>query len=293
MEVPYASALVFGFSDDDSTATCFWDTQLSRVTVSPSGTGTPSAGMQMSSTYSAAGWDMGGVWAMDGYPVLSRFSGITPVPVALLVAGPRPVDDELATGYRCIVGYSDGSCADRTASASWSVGAPGASIDANGVLTTSAVSSEVQTVVSVQYSEGVIDLRRETAITIRPMPVGAYSGGNGTATDPYQIADRTDLLTLATSPGDYHRHFVLTADVDLAGEVFSRALIAPDLDDVALGFQGVGFTGSLDGRDHVIRNLAIDTAGARKEYLGLFGLVEGGSSMVLILFLFSSFFIFF
>jgi hypothetical protein len=39
-----------------------------------------------------------------------------------------------------------------------------------------------------------------------------YSGGSGTAEDPYQIATAADLLLRGDSPEDYDKHFILTAD---------------------------------------------------------------------------------
>ncbi len=59
-----------------------------------------------------------------------------------------------------------------------------------------------------------------------------YSGGSGTADDPYQIATADDLEALGESPGDYDKHFVLTADIDWFHRRFGRAVIAADTSDV-------------------------------------------------------------
>jgi len=93
-----------------------------------------------------------------------------------------------------------------------------------------------------------------------------YSGGSGTADDPYQIATAADLIALGESPEDYDRHFVLTADIDLdpnlpGQRVFDRAVIAPEPE--------VPFTGMFDGRGHRVLNMSI--SGVR--YIGLFGSV--------------------
>lgn len=94
----------------------------------------------------------------------------------------------------------------------------------------------------------------------------AYSGGNGTVEDPYQIATSQDLIGLGNKPKDYDKHFILIADIDLAGYSFDRAVIAPDL-DTSVYFHGREFSGHFDGRSHIIRNLNI-----RGHYhLGLFG----------------------
>ncbi len=95
----------------------------------------------------------------------------------------------------------------------------------------------------------------------------AYSGGSGTADDPYQIAIPEDLIELGNEPNNYDKHFVLTADIDLSGYAFERAVIAPDVNDDDSGYQGTEFTGPFDGQGYVIRHLNIKGV----DYLGLFG----------------------
>jgi hypothetical protein len=106
-----------------------------------------------------------------------------------------------------------------------------------------------------------------------------YSGGRGTADDPYQIATAADLIALGETPGDYDKHFILTADVDLApnlpgGKVFDKGVIAPGAGDDFLKPAGTGFTGSFDGKGCTIRNLTI--SGGADGYLGLFAQVWNG-----------------
>jgi len=84
----------------------------------------------------------------------------------------------------------------------------------------------------------------------------AYSGGTGDPNDPYQIADVADFNQLTLDDPNWNKSFILTADVNLAGETLTP----------------VGnFTGVFDGNGHTISNLTIDTAGADIDYLGLFG----------------------
>jgi hypothetical protein len=105
-------------------------------------------------------------------------------------------------------------------------------------------------------------------------PVQAkYSGGTGTADDPYQIATAADLILLGESPPDYDKHFVVTADLDLdpslpGRKVFDKAAIAPITRTVGwLSESGTPFAGVFDGGGHTVARLAI-TGG---DYLGLFG----------------------
>ena len=107
-----------------------------------------------------------------------------------------------------------------------------------------------------------------------------YSGGTGEADDPYQIATAADLIALGETPDDYNKHFILTADIDLdpnlpGRKVFDGAVIAPDTNDVASGFQNIAFTGVFDGTGHTIANLTI-TGGS---YLGLFGRADSGAEV--------------
>ncbi len=74
--------------------------------------------------------------------------------------------------------------------------------------------------------------------------VWAYSGGRGTLQDPFQIADANDLAHLGFTPADQDRHFVLVADIDLAGRTWPAAVIP-------------AFSGTFNGNGHSIRNVTI------------------------------------
>jgi len=93
-----------------------------------------------------------------------------------------------------------------------------------------------------------------------------YSGGSGTAQDPYQIATAADLIALGETPEDYDKHFLLTADIDLdpnlpGRKVFDKAVIAPE--------GAKPFAGIVNGNGHTISHLTIKGGG----HLGLFGSV--------------------
>ena len=93
--------------------------------------------------------------------------------------------------------------------------------------------------------------------------------GSGTAGDPYQIADKEDLLYAVglLNSRDVRiqgKSLLLTADIDMSGENF------PMIDE---------FTGVFDGDGHKISNLTIndDTTGKRTEYRVGFVRVNTGS----------------
>ncbi len=118
------------------------------------------------------------------------------------------------------------------------------------------------------------------AVSLLSIPASAkYSGGSGTAQDPYQIATAADLMTLGETSADYDKHFILAADVDLdpylpGRKVFDKAVIAPRSGDDIVNPPGTDFTGSFDGKGHAIKNLTI--SGGPGGYLGLFGQVRNG-----------------
>jgi formylglycine-generating enzyme required for sulfatase activity len=102
-----------------------------------------------------------------------------------------------------------------------------------------------------------------------------YSGGSGTAQDPYKIAAAADLIALGNTPGDYGMCFILTADIDLdpnlpGGRVFDGAVVAPDTNDATGWFDGPVFKGVLDGGGHSISHLTI----RGRDYLALFGQLD-------------------
>jgi len=100
-----------------------------------------------------------------------------------------------------------------------------------------------------------------------------YGGGTGEPNDPYLIYTAEHLNALGAEPNDYDKHFKLMVDIDLSGYTYDRAVIAWDANDLESGFQGIAFSGVLDGNGRTISNLSI-TGGS---YLGLFGQLGNGA----------------
>ncbi|MBN2375244.1 MAG: hypothetical protein JXD22_02495 [Sedimentisphaerales bacterium] len=101
---------------------------------------------------------------------------------------------------------------------------------------------------------------------------GTYSGGDGFF-DPYQIANLDDWQELITTSDDWDCHFILTADLDLNGITYTQAPIAPDPNNLTAGFQGIMFSGSIDGQGHTISNLTINAPD--QDYVALIGFLDG------------------
>ncbi len=115
----------------------------------------------------------------------------------------------------------------------------------------------------------------------------AYSGGDGSIGDPYQIATAADLITLSRTSGDWSGYFIQTADIEF--DVDHTAVdwngdgTVDSLDDsgfTSIGNVSVQFTGSYDGGGHTISNLYINDS--QQRYVGMFGYARfNGSSRTL------------
>ena len=99
----------------------------------------------------------------------------------------------------------------------------------------------------------------------------AYSGGRGMAQDPFVLSSPDDLMQLGQTPRDYDKHFVMSKDIDLAGNLFTQAVIAPYHESHVHPFEEERkFTGTLNGNGHVIRNVTI----TGENNIGLFGVLS-------------------
>jgi hypothetical protein len=93
---------------------------------------------------------------------------------------------------------------------------------------------------------------------IAPTWAGLYSGGTGTASDPYQITTVADWHELTETVADWDQHFLLTASLDFGGAATPSA-----------GTWTHRFTGLFDGGGHVLRRVVIHRAA--DDDVGLFG----------------------
>lgn len=93
-----------------------------------------------------------------------------------------------------------------------------------------------------------------------------YSGGEGSAANPFILKTRDDLSALASTPGDWaaEYHFVLEADIE-AGSF------------TGIGSKGTPFKAHFDGKGHIIKNPAIDGSATPGGATGLFNAIEGAT----------------
>jgi hypothetical protein len=92
--------------------------------------------------------------------------------------------------------------------------------------------------------------------------VSAYSGGSGTAADPYLISNAADMNALGIDFNDWDKSFKMTADINMSAYTGTQYKI--------IGNSNKKFTGSFDGDGHVISNLTYTTVNP-VSYVGLFG----------------------
>ena len=100
----------------------------------------------------------------------------------------------------------------------------------------------------------------------------SFSGGSGTADDPWKISNGSELAYLASvvnsnGSATYNQYYILTADIDLGGQEWTGIGNQNDA--------GKAFKGKFDGNGKVITGFAIEE---ERDYTpGLFGLLDGGA----------------
>jgi len=100
--------------------------------------------------------------------------------------------------------------------------------------------------------------------------------GSGTQQEPWRIESVNDFNDFADDPNYWDDFTRLETDINLAGIVYSIAVIAPDTENSGYPFEGNSFSGVFDGNGCVIKNLTIQTNGDDNWFLGLFGQIDGG-----------------
>ncbi|AQQ10352.1 hypothetical protein L21SP3_02184 [Sedimentisphaera cyanobacteriorum] len=96
-------------------------------------------------------------------------------------------------------------------------------------------------------------------ITLSGLVMG-YSGGDGSAGDPYQLSSSADILQLSSSSSDWFSNFVLTSDIELTGEDFTP-----------IGTASQPFYGNFNGSGYSVSGLSINRSDL--SVLGLFGMI--------------------
>ena len=90
--------------------------------------------------------------------------------------------------------------------------------------------------------------------------------GDGVEGNPLEISTVADWQELMVTPGDWDKHFILTADLDLAG-----------VNLTPVGNISTAFTGVFDGNGRVIHNAVISLPST--DNVGLFGYLDTGGEI--------------
>jgi hypothetical protein len=85
-------------------------------------------------------------------------------------------------------------------------------------------------------------------------------------------------MSIGPDPALLDKNFILTNDIifdpnNNPAHVFTKALIAPDLDNSIFDFQGTTFTGILDGRNHAVSNIKF-VCNPNNRYIGVIGYMQ-------------------
>ncbi len=99
----------------------------------------------------------------------------------------------------------------------------------------------------------------------------AYSGGDGSPENPYQIATAEDMNQIGAKPDDWDAHFLLIDDINLADYTGTQFNIIGDANT------NNPFNGVFDGNDHKVWNFTWISTG--RNNIGLFGYVGIGGQI--------------
>jgi hypothetical protein len=240
----------------DMKAYNFWDTETSEITVSSMGTGKTTAEMQTLATFFDSGW-------------LFVHGGRTIGNWVMPEGGTPKLAQEI---YRAIVipdvkRMTEAEAAAAIAGAGLLVGETCFVYD--GTIEAGKVSQTSPKVGTVGY-EGLTPVHILLAKRTR------YAGGDG-ITEPYEIRDLGNWIDAVNSPADWGRRFILTADINLASQVYTQAPIAYCMHPNAYTYQGTPFTGDFDGNGHSLANLTISASD--RNFIGLFGSLGPGGQV--------------
>ena len=102
--------------------------------------------------------------------------------------------------------------------------------------------------------------------------VYTFSGGDGSKGNPYLISSKEDMVQLSSEVASGNqfagKYFQLMADIDLSGSEW-----------VPIGNKTTRFDGIFDGSNHVIAGMTITS---KSDYVGLFGIISGSVSGIII-----------
>jgi hypothetical protein len=273
---------------------CFWDKEASGVNKSEGGTGKTTLEMKNPSTFTDAGWDFmketsngeENTWGINpnengGYPFL-KWQGYAYLnPLLINTEEITNIRSTTVSGKIEIISLdtssitAHGLCWDTLSS-------PGIQDDFSNEGSLSDTGTYKSNISGLEpatkyYFRSYVSNSDTTIygdeIIISTLPAFSKPAGEGSETDPYQIANLKNLAWLMFADTAWNRHYIQTADID-ASETSEW--------DMNKGFTPIGnkttkFTGSYNGGGHKISNLFINRP--NQEYIGLFGHADSGAEI--------------
>lgn len=286
----YVGGLV-GYQVSSPANNCFWDTETSNQETSVAGTGKTTAEMQEQLLYYIAGWDfqnenINGTqnpWGFNanengGYPFLST-QGLTHA--ENLIVSTQDVTQYIpssssATGNGTIYELGASAATDHgvcwnttgtptTADHTTNEGVPGST----GSYTTEMTGLTSSTVYYVRaYVINGNGTVYGNEVSFATVSASAPSAGDGSVSNPYEIANLENLVWLSENSNQWNQHFKQTADIDAT----PTAHINDGAGFTPIGNETTQFTGSYNGQNFTINGLYIDRPSIQD--IGLFGYIK-------------------
>ena len=282
-----------GYNQDGTVTQSYWNTELSGNADSDGGVGLTTAEMYVQGSFAgfdfdaatdSAGKTVASVWlpSVSGqrFPHLrgvSKNGQVLSIPRVEVIPGSAPFLLEhtflpptisgqapVFTGDDDVVATIDASTGRITLAAG---------VTGGGAVTITVRRGGDSTYSSVTMVQTIVISEGSTNLLAQP-----FGGEAGTDVEPYEISTIEHLNAIR---GEYlDDHFLLTTDLDFSGYTYADPAkgwlpIGHDTDAGRSDHQGTPFTGSFDGAGHVIRDLHIYRR--REDFVGLFGLLWGGS----------------
>jgi hypothetical protein len=282
---------------------CFYNTDI--YATSSGGTGKTTSEMKTESTFSDAGWSMGGVWEIDeteatnsGYPYMlwTDYSGDGPliqagnISTSSVTSSSMNISWDNGGGdYRAVFmkAASSGTAVpiDNTTYAANTVFESGDQIGTSGwyciyngtgtSVTVTNLSEVTEYTIHVcdYYGEAGSEKYRICGNTDNPktsatLPEASEPTlGDGSQGNPYQISNLSELFWISESTTRWAYHYIQTADIDAS----STSLWFDGEGWNPIGNSSTRFTGSYDGGGYTIDGLSMNQPS--HDYNGLFGYI--------------------
>ncbi len=240
---------------------CYWNSETTGIDNSQ--TGIPKTSLEMTQQETFEGWDFNEVWSI-GYQNAETYPWL------------RIHSEPLLEQYYLQTQLQAWLTATGNVNLTWS-SPDNFEIDEYRIYRDNehirSVSSNVNTyqdddtVAGTAFSYKVMptvsghEFNPSNTVLIAPVPEG-FVGGKGTVSDPYKVALANQLRSVGYNPS---RHYILIQDINIPQHFIW----------IPIGDSEAPFTGSFDGKGHVIDNLVINRP--NQDFVGMFGAVEDGA----------------